>query len=271
MSLDPRFLFTIAVKVDEGIVCDMPHDGAVPVLVFPIGGTGERMGSSGNKALIELPGVGTSILEYSFRTWNTKIDRLVLLVPAEFDDVKEVVDALTLPCEVHYSPDPFPKCGRTRALAHAIETRAIPSDAIAIIHNPDDLILDYPGDFADDVLSCHRQNVSSGSLATVVASDCSVHSFTAFDIDKNRVVAVEHSPVWKKSAHVGITLFEPAILPGIVEASSQGRTSDFERDVFDKLCSDSRLGAFVLRNEYWIAVNTRKDLQLFAERYQLTQ
>ena len=53
----------------------------------------------------------------------------------------------------------------------------------------------------------------------------------------------------------------------IVKASRDESSSDFERDSFEKLASESRLGYFLLPVACWIAVNTPKDLSLFEKRF----
>jgi NDP-sugar pyrophosphorylase family protein len=242
-----------------------------PTIVFPMGGKGERMGAIEvpNKALVELPGAEMTLLEWSARVWGAGLERLVLLVPPEYQEIDDHVTAKckNLPCTPVYSPDPFPKCGRTKALAGAIDGGCVPKDRPFVVHNPDDVVINYDGNFAAEVIQRHRQNAAAGCLATVVTTDSTVHTFTGFRISGDRVTGIEHNPVCDKKAHVGITLFEPALAEDVVAAARDESSSDFEQDVFADLASRSRLGCFLLPHDCWIAVNTPKDLSLFAKRF----
>ena len=245
------------------------ESAAPPTIVFPMGGKGERMGAIevSNKALVELPGARMTLLEYSARLWAAESERLVLLVPPEYEEIEKAVSTMSLPRKPLYSPDPSPKCGRTKALAAAIENGSIPGDRFFIVHNPDDVVIDYPGSFAADVIRRHRENAAKGCAATVVTTDSTVHTFTGFRIDGERVAQIEHNPVCDTKAHVGITVFEPEMAGEIVKASRDESSSDFEKDAFEKLASRSRLGYFLLPVACWIAVNTPKDLSLFEKRF----
>ena len=242
---------------------------APPTIVVPMGGKGERMGAIEvpNKALVELPGARMTLLEYSARLWAAESEGLVLLVPPEYEEIEKAVSALSLPRKPLYSPDPSPKCGRTKALAAAIENGSIPGDRLFIVHNPDDVVINYPGTFAADVIRRHRENAAKGCAATVVTTDSTVHTFTGFRIDGERVTQIEHNPVCDTKAHVGITVFEPELAGEIVKASRDESSSDFEKDAFEKLAFRSRLGYFLLPVACWIAVNTPKDLSLFEKRF----
>ena len=244
---------------------------ASPTIVFPMGGKGERMGAIDvpNKSLVELPGAEMTLLEWSARVWGASLERLVLLVPPEYQEIeKHIADKCRkLPSTPIYSPDPFPKCGRTKALAGAIENGSIPRDRVFVVHNPDDVVINYDGDFAAEVIGRHRENAAAGCLATVVTTDSTVHTFTGFQISGDRVTGIEHNPVCDKKAHVGITLFEPALAKDVVAAARDESSSDFEQDVFADLASRSRLGCFLLPHDCWIAVTTPKDLSLFAKRF----
>ena len=244
---------------------------ALPTIVFPMGGKGERMGAVDvpNKALVGLPEAEMTLLEWSARIWGAHLGRLVLLVPPDFQQIEQYISerCKKLPSTPLCSPDPFPKCGRTKALAAAVENGSIPKDRPFVVHNPDDVVLDYPGDFAAEVIQRHRQNAAAGCLATVVTTDSTVHTFTGFRISGDRVTGIEHNPVCDTKAHVGITLFEPALAKDVVSAARHESSSDFEQDMFAQLASGSRLGCFLLPRDCWIAVNTPKDLSLFAKRF----
>jgi NDP-sugar pyrophosphorylase family protein len=251
----------------------MPDPSAKqPTIVFPMGGKGERMGAVdvSNKALIELPAASMTLLEWSARVWQSNLENLVLLVPPEYQQIEKDISALNdFPGKdkIRYSTDPFPKCGRTKALAGAIENGSIPKDRFFVVHNPDDVVINYPGNFAAEVVQRHRENAAAGCLATVVTTDSTVHTFTGFQISGDRVTGIEHNPVCDKKAHVGITLFEPALADDVVAAARDESSSDFEQDMFADLASGSRLGCFLLPQDCWIAVNTPKDLSLFAKRF----
>jgi NDP-sugar pyrophosphorylase family protein len=240
-----------------------------PTIVFPMGGKGERMGPIDvpTKALVSLPKAGVTLLEYCIRTWAIDFSRVVLLVPPQYGEIEEAVGKLGLDCEVRYSPDPFEKCGRTKALAGALENGSIDRDSLFIVNNPDDVVINFPGDFAAQALARHRENAAGGCLATVVTTDSTVHTFTAFKIGGDRVTEIEHDPVCDKKAHIGITLFEPALAKQVVAAAAGDKTSDFEKDMFAELAAEGRLGYFLVPLPSWIAVNTKKDLALFEKRY----
>ena len=251
----------------------MPGESAgQPAIVFPMGGKGERMGALevSSKALVVLPKVNMTLLEYSVRTWDVDFGRLVLLVPPQYDEIERDISKLeNLPCKqkIRYSPDPFHKCGRTKALAGAIDNRSIANGGFFVVHNPDDVLINYEGSFAADVVRRHRENVANGCRATVVTTDSTVHTFTGFRISGDRVTAIEHNPVCDTKAHIGITVFEPELAGEIVAAAREESSSEFEKDMFGRLASESRLGYFVLPRACWIAVNTPKDLSLFEKQY----
>lgn len=251
----------------------MPGESAGPTaIVFPMGGKGERMGALevSTKALVLLPKAEMTLLEYSARTWDVDFRRLVLLTPPQYDDIERDISKLeNLPCKdkIRYSPDPFHKCGRTKALAGAIENQSIATDGFFVVHNPDDVVINYEGSFAADVVRRHRENVAGGCVATVVTTDSTVHTFTGFRTEGDRVTAIEHNPVCDTKAHVGITVFEPELAGQIVAAAREESSSEFEKDMFGRLASESRLGYFLLPRACWIAVNTPKDLSLFEKEY----
>jgi NDP-sugar pyrophosphorylase family protein len=246
-----------------------------PTIVFPMGGKGERMGAIDvpSKALVELPEAEMTLLEWSARVWEGHLERLVLLMPPEYQEIEEYIsdNCKKLPCAPLCSPDPFPKCGRTKALAGAIENGSIPKDRFFVVHNPDDVVINYQGEFAGEVIRRHRENAAAGCLATVVTTDSIVHTFTGFQVSGDRVTGIEHNPVCDKKAHVGITLFEPALADDVMAAARDESSSDFEQDMFADLARQSRLGCFLLPHDCWIAVNTPKDLSLFAKRFRAAQ
>jgi len=111
--------------------------------------------------------------------------------------------------------------------------------------------------------------VSSAFFAfrTVVAVVVVLAAFTGFQLSEDRVTAIEQNPVCDKKAHIGITVFEPVLAGDIVAAARAESSSDFEKDLFGRLASESRLGFFLVPHACWVAINTPKDLGLFGKRF----
>lgn len=236
------------------------------VVALMAGGESSRFaavlqGEQAQKSGHELPN-GDTMIEMAIRQYrDAGITRFTALVYHHADTIRDRIgDGSTLGVDITYSKDPDPPAGKGGAIRHAIDTGAIPSDAHLVVANPDDVVLDFPG-FVRYIGAAHLEGERRGKLATAVLAPGQAYASTGMMVVDGEVVDTQMYPLIPVPAHVGITVFSPALLPRFAELFSLRERSDFENVLFPILAREGRLWSAGLTRGTWIAVNDLKSYQ----------
>ena len=238
------------------------------VCLIPCGGESKRMADKKNrhKSTLTLPD-GRSILEWtitSYIKWGIK--RFVLLVGIDADSVYESINSLQPnDFSISFSKDPAEGIGRGGAVKFAIENNEVSETNNMLVHNSDDVLVNYPGNFLYDVCKSHIQNESQGGLATAVVSNEMRLPYSCMYIDSGKVISMADAPNVPIPTHVGITLFSPSTQKTFLEMFSYDRKQDFEKFIFPYLADVEKLYSFQIPKQYWFPVNNPKEYKNLIE------
>ena len=247
------------ISVDDKKVEDFINN---TVCLIPCGGESKRMADKKNrhKSTLTLPD-GRSILDWtitSYVKWGIK--QFVLLVGINADSVYESISSLqSNDISISFSKDPTEGIGRGGAVKFAIENKEVTETNNMLVHNSDDVLVNYPGNFLYDVCKSHIQNESYGGLATAVISNEMKLPYSCMFIDSGKVISMADAPNVPIPTHVGITLFSPTIQKAFLEMFSYDRKQDFEKFIFPYLAEAEKLYSFQIQKKYWFPVNNPKE------------
>lgn len=234
------------------------------VVALMTGGESSRFkeveGANGtNKNSFKLPNNDTMI-EMTIRMYrDAGIKNFVALVFHEAHTVEKLLgNGSKLGVNILYSHDPEHAVGKGGAVKNALINGSIPKDKTLIIHNPDDIILDYEGSFPRDIISGHIYGTQNGSLATVVIVKETPYSFTGMKINQGVVEQIEMYPMIPVPTHIGVTVFSPENFEYFDKLFDLDKKNDFEKILFPILAKDRKLYAVAIPNECWLAVNNLK-------------
>lgn len=244
---------------------DQKLGAAQTIVVLPAGGFGFRMravgqdsGPGAQKCLLPLPSGDTLIDRVIGQYVAAGFRRFVALVNYEGEAVERHLDGGSrwgVDVKCSYDPDATGS-GRTGAILNALENGTLPADSPVIIHNADNQIVGYRGNFAEDLLRTHLAAVRDlKAVGTLAVVDGFKYPYTGVSVDGLRVRAVEMYPFVPVPAHAGITVLTTEGLAAMRERGGHGH---FERDVFPRWAEAGRLGAMVISHETWFAVDDRK-------------
>jgi NDP-sugar pyrophosphorylase family protein len=207
----------------------------------------------------ELPN-GDTMIEMAIRTYrDAGIKKFVALVFHNAHTVEDRLgDGSKLGVEIVYSHDPEKPVGKGGAVRNAIENGSIPLDHNLIVVNPDDVVLNFPGDFARYIGEAHLDGVKMGMVATAVLAPGQPYASTGMMVVDNKVVDTQMYPLIPVPAHIGVTIFSPKILPRFLQLFSLKEKNDFEQILFPILAKESKLWSVGLTEGTWIAVNDLK-------------
>lgn len=216
-------------------------------------------GKAVQKNAHELPN-GDTMIEMTIRAYkDAGIKKFVALVYHNAHSVEDRLgDGSSMGVEITYCQDPEPPAGKGGAIRNALENGYIPGDHYLIVANPDDVILDFPGSFVRFIGEAHLDGEQHGMLATPALAHGQPYASTGMMVVDNAVVDTQMYPLIPVPAHVGITVFSPAILPRFKELFSLTEKSDFENILFPLLAHEKKLWAAGLTGGTWIAVNDLK-------------
>jgi NDP-sugar pyrophosphorylase family protein len=203
---------------------------------------------------------GDTMIEMAIRTYrDAGIKKFVALVFHNAHTVEDRLgDGSKLGVEIVYSHDPEQPVGKGGAVRNAIENGSIPLNSNLIVVNPDDVILNFPGDFARYICEAHLEGQNKGMLATAVMAPGQPYPGTGMMIIDNQVKDTEMYPFIPVPIHAGITIFSPAILPRFLQLFDYEKKSDFESVLFSILADEGKLWSVGLTEGTWIAVNDLK-------------
>lgn len=233
------------------------------VVALMAGGESSRFsavldGKQVHKNALELPN-GDTMIEMAIRMYrDAGIKKFVALVYHNAHTIEDLLgDGSQLGVEIKYSHDPEQPVGKGGAVRNALENGSIPEDHYLIVSNPDDVILDFP-DFARYIVQAHLEGEGQGMIATPVLTPGKDCAYTGMMVVDNKVVDAEMYPFIPVPAHVGITVFSPAVYPRFRELFSLTERNDFEQVLFPLLASEGKLWSAGMRQGTWIAVNDPK-------------
>jgi NDP-sugar pyrophosphorylase family protein len=241
------------------------------VVALAAGGYGSRL-----QGITELEGVhktalrlptGETMLERTIRMYrDAGFQQFVALV---FHRAESIIDTLgdgsSLGVQITYSMDPEVPVGRGGAILNALANGSIPRDKSLIVHNPDDVIIRYPGSFPRDIVAAHLAGVERGLIATAVVVGGARVAYTGLAIDNGVVEEVVAYPFVPIPAHIGVTLFSPTVYGFFDELFSLTEKSDFEAVLFPRLAREQRLYTAMIPEGTWLAVNDPKALAQFVD------
>ncbi len=241
------------------------------VVALPVGGEGSRLrsvtGALGiQKNALRLPN-GETLIERTIRMYRDEGFReFVALVFHSKDSIVDLLaDGSRLGVRVRYSEDPGLSVGRGGAIRHALENGAIPRAKNLIVHNPDDVIARYPGSFPRDVVAAHLAGVRQGTVATAIMVDGARMPYTGMRLDNGIVEEVTAYPFVPIPAHIGVTVFSPAVYALFDALFDLTRRTDFEGVLFPMLAREKKLYSALIPTASWFQVNDPKSLDILME------
>lgn len=159
---------------------------------------------------------------------------------------------------IKYCYDPEHPVGKGGAVRNALGTGFIPQDKYLIVHNPDDLILDFPGVFPKYIMDKHQKGETLGCIATVVVVEETPYAYTGMKILNGIVDDIEMYPMVKIPTHVGVTIFSPQTYQLFKDTFDLSKKTDFEKVLFPILARDKKLYSAPIPTKSWLAVNNLK-------------
>ncbi len=246
------------------------------IVALMAGGLGSRLktvtdSQNVHKTSLILPD-GETMIEKTIKLYrDAGITNFLALVYHKAESIINVLgDGKKLGVTINYSYDPEPPAGKGGAVKNALLTGAIPSTSNLIIHNPDDMIVNYKGNYVKDIIEGHLKAVEQGALATVVVVEETPYQYTGMSVQKGLVKDIEMYPPIPVPTHVGVTLFSPEVYGYFDRLFDFGQKMDFEKVLFPELAKEQKLGAVPIPNNCWIAVNNPKALDELVKRLEIT-
>lgn len=237
------------------------------VVALMSGGEGSRFKSvTGEKAThknsFQLPN-GDTMLQLAIRMYrDAGIKNFVALVYHEAKSVEDLLgDGSDMGVDITYSYDPKKPVGKGGAVLNALLNGSIPRDKHLIVHNPDDVIINYDGSFPRDIAAGHLDGVEKGNIATIVAVKETPYAFTGMTVINNQVTQVEMYPMIPIPTHIGVTLFSPEVYGLFEDQFNLEEKQDFEKVLFPILAKENKLYVTSIPNDTWLAVNNPKAFQ----------
>jgi NDP-sugar pyrophosphorylase family protein len=235
------------------------------VVALAVGGHGSRLGAMTdaqgiNKSAMRLPN-GNTMVELTIRMYREAgFQQFVALVAHQAHSIVDVLgDGSNLGVRVSYSYDPGGEpVGRGGAIRNALDNGTIPRSHSLIVHNPDDIIINYAGSFPHDLVASHLGGVERGMVATAVMAAGLPATFTGMSVQDGVVEEVMPYPAIPVPAHVGVTVFSPAVYGLFDDLFGGTKRSDFEPVLFPALVKDRLLYSCFIPATSWIQVNDPK-------------
>jgi NDP-sugar pyrophosphorylase family protein len=202
---------------------------------------------------------GDTMIEMAIRLYKEAgIKKFVALVYHNAHSIEERLgDGAALEVEIVYSHDPEQPVGKGGAIRNALENGSIPEDCYLIVANPDDVVLGF-SEFGRYIGEAHLEGEAKGMLATPVLAMGQASPATGMMVVDNAVMDTQMYPFIPVPAHVGITVFSPAVLPRFRKLFSLTERTDFEQVLFPILSKEKKLWSVGLARGTWIAVNDLK-------------
>jgi len=244
------------------------------ICILPCGGESKRMAglTDKHKTALGLPGDET-LISRTIRSYAAGgLRKFVLLVGVNADSVIDSTKHLQgSGIEILYCADPERPVGRGGAILNAILKGCIGPDVNAIVHNADDQILGYPGNFLNDICKAHIGHRKAGGLVTAVVALSTPYAYTAFKVADGRITDITTTPAIPVPAHVGVTVISPAIYPMFKKLFNLQEKKDFEGYLFPILAKAEQLFAFGIPGNCWYPVNNPKEYENLVKALQAAE
>ncbi len=219
-----------------------------------------------NKNAYQLPN-GKSIVEMSIELF--KKSGYTNFVAMVFHKAESIVDQLgdgsKLGVKIVYSYDPEHPVGRGGAILNALMNKSFSRKQNLIVYNPTDVILNYEGDFVNDLAKAHISNTKRELIATVVTTPGFQAPCTCMRLDKSIITDIEFHPMVPIPSHMGITILSPKMYPYLDKYVDLTKKCDFEQLIFPILAKEKKLGATEIPQECWYPVKDLKTLERLEE------
>jgi NDP-sugar pyrophosphorylase family protein len=220
-----------------------------------------------NKNAFKLPN-GKTMIEMTIEMYKSAgFKNFLALVFHNAHSIEEVLgDGTRLGVKISYSYDPEIPVGKGGAIKNALLNGLLPRHHYSIVHNPDDVILDFPGNFPKHIVEGHFHKGGKNTLATVVVVEETPYSFTGMKIIDNTVKQIEMYPLIPIPTHIGVTIFSPEIYKYFDKHFDLKKKADFEGILFPVLAKKNLLSAVPIPSKCWIAVNNAKSYKELVKR-----
>ncbi|MFX0045842.1 MAG: NDP-sugar synthase [Candidatus Hermodarchaeota archaeon] len=172
---------------------------------------------------------------------------------------------------IRYSKDPEGrKVGNAGAILNALQNEVIDDSRVAIVHNPDDIIVGLEKPYGNLFLEGHAKARKNGCLATMVVVPETQFQYSGMVIDRGKVRDITKYPIITIPAHTGVSVLDPGSLDYFRELVSLESESSFEAVVCPVLAEEEKLFAISIPSSCWFAVNDLKGLEAVREALTLT-
>jgi NDP-sugar pyrophosphorylase family protein len=237
------------------------------VVIMPAGGKGTRIRaetqSEGINKVMILVRENQSMIEKAVQDYvDCGIKKFVILTGFLAEKVEEHLgDGSRWGAEIRYSCDPEGrKVGNGGAILHALNNGVIDDSLTAIVHNPDDVIVNMERPYGEVFLEGHLKGRKNGCIGTFVVVPESPFQYSGLIIERGKVRDITKYPPIAIPAHTGIRYFRRLI--------SLDVETSFEQVICPVIAQEERLYAINIPSACWIPVNTLKELEYVTMAFQ---
>jgi NDP-sugar pyrophosphorylase family protein len=241
-------------------------------VVLPAGGRGTRIRAEThseeiNKVMIKVD-EGHSLIQKTVHDYaQIGVTDFVVLTGFLADKVEDHLgDGSQLGVSIRYSKDPDGrKVGNAGAILNALQSGVIDESRVAIVHNPDDIIIGLERHYGDLFLEGHVKARKNGCLATMVVVPETQFQYSGMVVERGKVRDITKYPIITIPAHTGISVLGPDVFDYFRRLVSLEFESSFESVVCPILAKEERLFAISIPSRCWYAVNDLKGLEAVRE------
>jgi len=246
------------------------------VVALTVGGLGQRTSEIKgmqeiNKNAYELSN-GKSIVEMAIELFKKSgYKNFVALVFHKAETIiEELGDGSHLGVNIKYSYDPEHPVGRGGAILNALMNNTIEKNQNMIVYNPSDVILNYKGDFVNNIVKAHVSNTKKGVIATMVNTPGFEAQYTCMRLEDSIVTDLEFHPMIPIPAHMGVSILSPEVYTYLDKYIDMSKKCDFEKVIFPILAKEGKIGATEIPQECWFPVKDAKTLEKLEEALKAT-
>jgi NDP-sugar pyrophosphorylase family protein len=248
---------------------------AKTVVIMPAGGKGTRIRaetqSEGINKVMILVREDQSMIEKAVQDYvDCGIKKFVILTGFLAEKVEEHLgDGSRWGAEIRYSCDPEGrKVGNGGAILNALNNGVIDDGLTAIVHNPDDVIVNMERPYGEVFLEGHLKGRKNGCIGTFVVVPESPFQYSGLIIERGKVQDITKYPPIAIPAHTGITVLDPEVYEYFRRMISLDVETSFEKVICPVIAQEGRLYAINIPAACWIPVNTLKELEYVTMAFQ---
>jgi mannose-1-phosphate guanylyltransferase/phosphomannomutase len=220
-----------------------------------------------NKLAYELP-TGDTIIETTIKMFrDSGLKNFLCLVYHKSESIFDVLgDGSELGVNIKYSIDPPGDYRKVGAILNAIQNGSIDKEKPMIMHNPDDLIMDFP-DFIDYIIKAHIESEHvNKTIATIINADAVEIPFSVMAVKDSIVTTIEKNCLLPIPTHMGTLIFSKEIFGHFDKIFDFKRQHHFENELFPYLVKNKLFGATAIPYNSWYPVNDKKSLERLINR-----